>query len=284
MVAISIKCPSCNREFQIDLPSNLISVSRGNMLGITVSKDRCCSDKSFMAFFDTNFKVLGYEVADVEITFRTRDKKNIITNSTSAIDINSIIDVVGANIVSILMRAILVQKPIFFLDSFDKDDYARKLIQYIQEIKPENLKISTRLIKVIDLNAEMFGSLNPFVCAINFKAILHTPFNAHIRNSLENILLKDASNIPDRQGQMAFLKLELTKIYNIINDLASMIISSDFYYEEDIPAYLKKKFNYKVKSGIIDSFKEILGCRFGLMITSRLRNKLAESLGFFANS
>lgn len=280
MKRVTIKCPSCKKEIKLDLPSKLALDAKNNLLGIHVPKERCCSNKSFMVFFDKNFKIIGYENADIEFDLKKKPSKQSSDEPSSVFDVNVLIDAIGINIASRMLRAVLVHKPIYFINAFDLNDYARKTIKFFEEIKSEDLSITIGIIDEKELATSTLEAADPLVCATYYDAILRTPFDAGTRTALEGSLLKETINIPDQQGQVAFLRRELIKISKIIDDLAAMLSSTDFYYEEDIPAFLKKKFNYKVKHSIIDCIKEILASRFGDEVTKKIRIKLANSLGF----
>ncbi|HME51489.1 MAG TPA: hypothetical protein VKM55_04685 [Candidatus Lokiarchaeia archaeon] len=280
MKSVMIKCPSCNRDIELELPSQLVLNASKHILGIHVPKERCCSEHSFMVFFDKNLKIMGYENADIEFDLKKKPSKQSSDESSSFFDVKVLINAIGIKIVSMMLRALLVHKPIYFIDAFDINDYARKSITFLDEIKSEDVMITTGMIDEKELTTPTLEAADPLVCAMHYNAILRTPFAAAIRTALEGSLLKETVNIPDREGQVAFLRRELAKVSKIIDDLAAMLKTTEFYYEEDIPTFLKKKFNYKVKHNIIDCFKEILESRFGDDVTGKIKSKLANSLGF----
>src|SRR5271157_5699950 len=121
MKTISVVCPSCKEMIDIELPSKL--VVNGKMVGIQVPKERCCSDHSFIVFFDENFTVIGYEIADIEFDLNAKVEESS-GDLSSFFDVNTLIQSTGVGIASMMLRALLVHGPIYFFDAFDTNDYS----------------------------------------------------------------------------------------------------------------------------------------------------------------
>nr|MDO8115348.1 hypothetical protein [Candidatus Sigynarchaeota archaeon] len=271
---INIVCPTCKKEVGIDIPSFLVSEAQDGILKIQIPQEKCCFH-SFMIFIDKAFRVRGYQIAELEFNFKI--KKIEPEDSTFlSFDINEMISALGFDIAAMILRAILVGNPILFMRTFDLNDNVNKTLKFLQEIGSDDIAITTRAIEQKELGEKALEKSNPLVYAILFRAILRSPFKDKIKTALEATLLRETTDIPDRQGQIAFLRHELVKISRIVNELFTMLKSTPFIYEEDLPEVLQKKFNYKINRKQADGIKEILAYRHGDKIASKIKSKTID--------
>ncbi len=82
----------------------------------------------------------------------------------------------------------------------------------------------------------------------------------------------------DRQGQIAFLRRELIKISRVINELAGKLKTMPQIYEEDLPDFVQKNWNFKINSKQATGIKEILAARHGDKIAGKIKSKSVEFL------
>ncbi|NMC06104.1 MAG: hypothetical protein GYA24_12885, partial [Candidatus Lokiarchaeota archaeon] len=162
--------------------------------------------------------------------------------------------------------------------TFDLNDKALKAIKFLHEIESDDLIITTETIDQKKLNDKGIEKSNPFVYAILYRAILRSPFSEKAKLALENVLLKETADIPDRQGQIAFLRRELVKISRIVNELAGKMKTLPQIYEEDLPDFMQKTWNYKVNGKQVASLKEIVAAKHGDKIAAKIKSKSVEFL------
>ncbi|HME55508.1 MAG TPA: hypothetical protein VKM55_25105 [Candidatus Lokiarchaeia archaeon] len=273
---VTIACPSCKKEVTIEIPSFLVREAQDGILKIQIPQDRCCSLHSFMVFIDKNFTVRGYQYADIE--FNMKPAKPFVKgdDEEAIFDTNELLDAVGIDVAAMMLRTVLVNRPIVFLNTFDLNNYVRKTMQFFQDIDSDEIGIKTRVIDEKNLNDKKSDIANAFVYAVLYKAIIRSPFRDKIKTALEGGLLDETAAIPDRQGQVAFLRKELAKISKIIGELAVMLKTTPKIYEEDLPDLLLKKFNYKIKRNQSDGIKEIIAYRYGDKIAGKIRSKTID--------
>ena len=114
--------------------------------------------------------------------------------------------------------------------------------------------------------------------AILYHAILRSPLPEKVKIALETMLLKETSEIPDRQGQVAFLRREIVKISRIANELAGKLKNMSQVYEEDLPVFIQENWNYKANGKQVAGIKEIIAARHGDKIANKIKSKSVEYL------
>jgi hypothetical protein len=281
--AVTVSCPVCKKELEIELPTFLVKEAQDNILKVQIPQDKCCPLHSFMVFIDKNYKVRGYQHADLEFNLKaskstTSLPPGIADNEILSFDVHELISTVGIDIAAMILRAILINKPVLFLNTFDLNDRASKAIKFLHDMESDDLVITTDTIDQKKLNDKGIEKSNPFVYAILYRAILRSPFSEKTRTALETMLLKETADIPDRQGQVAFLRHELVKISRIVNELASKLKAMPQIYEEDLPDFLQKSWNYKVNGKQVAGIKEIIAARHGEKVAGKIKSKSVEYL------
>lgn len=274
--AVTVTCPACKKEVTIEIPSFLVLEAQDGMLKIQIPQELCCSIHSFMVFIDKSFKVRGYQYADIEFNMKAAKPAVNQGDEEALLDTNELVDAVGIDVAAMMLRVALVNKPILFLNMFDLNNYVRKTIQFFQEIESEDVPIKTRVIEEKDLSDKENNATDSFVYAVLYKAILRSPFRDKVKTALEGSMLKETTSIPDRQGQLAFLRQKLAKTSKIISELAGMLKTIPKIYEEDIPELLQNNFNYKIKKNQGDGIKEIIAYRYGDKLAAKIRSKTIE--------
>ena len=177
---VTIACPSCKKEVNIEIPTFLVQQAQDGMLKIQIHQERCCTIHSFMVFIDKNFKVRGYQYADLEFNMKPAGKPGIQGDDDAVFDTNELLDAVGIDVASMMLRTILVQRPIYFLNTFDLNSHVRKTILFFQDIESKDLEIKTKVIDEKDLNDKKLDAANSFTYAVLYKAILRSPFRDKI--------------------------------------------------------------------------------------------------------
>lgn len=279
--SVTITCPVCrNKELAIELPTFLVKESQDNILKIQIPQEKCCPLHSFMVFIDKNFKVRGYQHADLEFNLKPGKAAapSPLDGELLSFDVHELINTVSMDIAAMMLRAIIINKPVLFLNTFDLNDKALKAIKFLHEIESDDLIITTETIDQKKLNDKGIEKCNPFVYAILYRAILRSPFSEKAKLALENVLLKETADIPDRQGQIAFLRRELVKISRIVNELAGKMKTLPQIYEEDLPDFMQKTWNYKVNGKQVASLKEIVAAKHGDKIAAKIKSKSVEFL------
>ena len=277
--SVTIVCPICKKQVAIEIPVLLVREAQDGILKIQIPQDRCCGLHSFMVFIDKHFDVRGYQHADIEFNLKVAGNSSNLDHADAIFDTNELLDAVGIDVAAMMLRTALVDKQIFFInmfDEFDPNNYVQKTMQFFHDIESSDIAIKTHVINNQDLNNKKLDTSNAFVFAILYKAILRSPFNNKIKTALEGNLLEEATAIPDRQGQVAFLRKELVKLSKIIVEMATILKAMPKIYEEDLPELLQKKFNYKIKKSQAEGIKEIIAYRYGEKLANKIRSKTLD--------
>ncbi|MBN2154272.1 MAG: hypothetical protein JW839_22650 [Candidatus Lokiarchaeota archaeon] len=280
---VTISCPICKKEVEVELPVLLVKEAPDGILKIHIPQERCCPLHSFMVFIDKNFKVRGYQHADLEFNLKARAGARAIPpgldeDDVLSFDVNELISTVGTDIAAMMLRTILINKPILFMNTFDLNNRAEKAIKLFQDMESDDLVITAEIIDQKRLGDKGIEKSNPFVYAILYRAILRSPLPEKARIALETALLGETSEIPDRQGQVAFLRRELVKISRVVNEFAIKLKDVPQIYEEDIPDFLQRNWNYKLSGKRVDGFREILAARHGGKLAGKIKSKSVEYL------
>jgi hypothetical protein len=275
---VMITCPSCKKETSIDIPEVLVKNAPDNVLRIHVPMKRCCGIHAFMVFIDSHFKVRGYQAVDIEYTQSTG--RDATTGGVTLMDTREILDVFGLEVVGMMLRAILVNKHVFMLDSFDVYHQLGDILRFFKEIESTDLHVSIDRIMETDLKAVSKERNHAFVCSLLHGAVLQSPFKKNSSFAIEIEALKETSKLPDRQAQIGYLQLELARVARIADGFAGFLQGQKKkYYEEDVPAFIMDHFNYKMQPKHLPAFKEILALRHAASVASKLTSKYSE-LGF----
>ncbi len=281
--SVTISCPVCKKMVDIELPTFLVQESQDNIVKVQIPQDKCCPLHSFMVFIDKNFKIRGYQHADLEFNLKARKgtislPPGVDVSEILAYDVHELINTVGIDISAMILRTILIKRPVLFLNTFDLNGRVDKTIRFFQDMESDDLVITTQMIEQNKLNDKGIEKSNPFVYAILYRAILRSPFTEKVKTALETMLLKETAEIPDRQGQIAFLRRELIKISRVINELAGKLKTMPQIYEEDLPDFVQKNWNFKINSKQATGIKEILAARHGDKIAGKIKSKSVEFL------
>jgi hypothetical protein len=280
--AVTISCPICKKEVGIELPTFLVKEAQDNILKIQIPQEKCCPLHSFMVFIDKNYKVRGYQQADLEFNMKAGKsaaclQPGLDESKILSFDVHELISTVGIDIAAMILRTILINKPVLFLN-IDFNSRVEKTIKFLQDMESDDLVITTQTIDQKMLNDKGIEKSNPFVYAILYRAILRSPFPDKAKIALETMLLNETSEIPDRQGQIAFLRREVVKISRIVNELASKLKAISQVYEEDLPGFIQENWSYKVNGKQVTGIKEILAARHGDKLAGKIKSKSVEYL------
>jgi len=280
---VTVSCPVCKKEVDIELPTSLVKEAPDGILKIQIPIEKGCLLHSFMVFIDKNFKVRGYQQADIE--FNLKASKHVPglplaagDSEIQSFDVNELISTVGVEVAAMMLRAILMNKAVLFMNTYDLNNRAEKAVKFFRDMESDDLIITADIIDQKRLNDKNIEKSSPFVYAILYRAILRSPLPEKAKTALETMLLEETSEIPDRQGQIAFLRRELIKISRIVNELAAKLKVMAQIYEEDLPDFLQKTWNYKVTGKQVNGLKEILSARHGGKIAAKIKSKSVEYL------
>ena len=70
----------------------------------------------------------------------------------------------------------------------------------------------------------------------------------------------------------------MIKIIMIIDEFVKVLQTVDKVYEEDIPAFTLKKFNYKLETRNIDVIKEIIAYKYTRKLSQKIINKSLDKI------
>jgi hypothetical protein len=202
---------------------------------------------------------------------------------TESLDINEILDVFGIDVLSMLLATILINKQIFILDSFDVYHQLDQIIQFLKEVGAGEIPVSVLRVDEGNLKTVQKDKAAAFIVSLLYGAVLKSPFKQKANFALEAGIIKDAADLPDRQAQVAFLRLELAKITKIADEILAFLKKTSTFYDEDLPDYLLKNYSYKLPAKAVPSFKELLAVRGGdEKVVRKMKSKYAD-LGFVSS-
>ncbi|MEX2682725.1 MAG: hypothetical protein Q6373_014075 [Candidatus Sigynarchaeota archaeon] len=278
---IKVICPTCRKEKSIEIPVFLVNESQDGVLKVQIPQGACCPEHSFMAFVDKKFVVRGYQNADIEFKVGpprekvAADKKGEGLKDFSVPDM---VNTIGPDIFAILLRAILVGIPILFLDTFDLYERVDKTVMLLRDMESDDLVITGEKISRDDLKDRKVRRHNALIVVPLYKAIMRSPFQEGLNTRFESDLLNEATQLPDRTSQIVFLRKELVKISKIIDEFVKLLKNVEKLYEEDIPAYTRDKFNYKLDPKNIDVIKQIIEFKFDKKLGQKIISKSLDKI------
>ncbi|MFX0102304.1 MAG: hypothetical protein ACFFCS_22255 [Candidatus Hodarchaeota archaeon] len=284
--AVRVRCPTCGNETSVEIPVFLVKEAQDGVLKVQIPQGAACPEHSFMAYIDKKFSVRGYQNVDIEFTPELEvEKPHSIAEETTlseeelrTYDVQDMITGLGSDIVANILRTILVEKPILFLESFDLQNRIEKSIKLLEDMESEDLVITGRKITKDQLKDKNIRKANGLVLVPMYRAIMSSPFLEEINTRFESNLLKETTLIPDRKSQIIFIRKELIKITMIIDEFVKMLEKVEKIYEEDIPAFTQDKFNYKLESKNIDVIKEIIDFKYSHKLAQKIINKSLDKI------
>ncbi|MHA1793136.1 MAG: hypothetical protein ACTSVI_10865 [Promethearchaeota archaeon] len=282
---VLVRCPICKKEAKIDIPVFLMNESQDGVLKVQIPQGACCDEHSFMVYIDKKFTVRGYQNADIEFRLGSssrsaepptgeKEEKSGLKNFT----MNDIIETLGVDIAAVVIRTVLINRPILFLDTFDLYNRVDKTIAYLREIESDEILITVRKVKREELRDKKIRKLNALIAVPLYKAIMRSPFPGDMKTRFEINLLRETLKIPDRGGQIIYLRRELIKISKIIEELAKVLKSSDKIYEEDLPDIINDKFNYRLELKYVDIIKDVIKYKYNSKLSSKIISKSLDKI------
>lgn len=281
---LRVLCPLCKKEAKIEVPIFLVNEAQDGVLKVSIPRGACCDEHSFMVYIDKKFRVRGYQNADIE--FRngptiSKTKKAIDAKKERELKdfrIQDITSILGMDISSLILRTILVEKPVLFLETFDLYNRVDKTVAFLSDMESDDLQITSQKLQPEDLKNLKRKKINAFIAAPLYKAIIRSPFWEETNTRFESNLLNETMEIPDRDGQIIFLRKELIKITRVIEEFVKMLKDVDKMYEEDIPGITQKKFNYKLDGKNIDVIREVIAFKHDANLASKIINKSLDKI------
>ncbi|NMC05635.1 MAG: hypothetical protein GYA24_10510 [Candidatus Lokiarchaeota archaeon] len=277
---IKVICPSCKCEKNIDIPAFLVNDAKDGMLKVQIPQGACCPEHSFMAFVDKKFVVRGYQNADIEFKIGEREKsaKEKKEEGLKGFTVPEMINTIGPDICAVILRGILVGIPVLFLDTFDLYERVDKTIMLLHDMESDDLVITAEKMSREEMKDKKMKRHNALIVVPLYKAIMRSPFGDGINTRFESDLLSEASQLPDRTSQIVFLRKELIKISKIIDEFVKLLKTTEKLYEEDIPAYTREKFNYKLDAKNIDVIKQIIEYKHDKKLASKIISKSLDKI------
>ncbi|MFX0103057.1 MAG: hypothetical protein ACFFCS_26055 [Candidatus Hodarchaeota archaeon] len=275
---VEIRCPGCDKRSIIEIPKFLVKESQEGVLKVQIPQGVCCEKHSFLVYIDKKFKVRGYQSVDIEFILDQQVVKDEYQTEKDAFCLNDLIEIIGADIMGLVLRTILVKKPILFLDEFDLNNRLGQVLAFMKDMESEDLVLTARKIKRDELKEKNIRKANPLVVVPFYKAIMWSPFIDNVNTSFEKRLLEETLAIPDRNGEIIFLRRELVKISEIIEKFTKYLNNIDQIYDEDIPELIAEKFNYTLNAKQANVLKEVIDFTKSAKLVQKIRSKLVDVL------
>lgn len=279
--AVKVICPACRVEKQIEIPVFVVTESQDGMVKIQVPQGAVCKEHSFMAFVDKKFTVRGYQNADIEFSLGEKQAPQKAAAKDAGLKdftIPDIIQALGPDLVATIMRAILVSVPVLMVDTFDLYEKVDKTIAFLRDMESDDLLVTCEKRTREELREKRGSSNNALVVVPLYNVITKSPFVDQINTRFESDLLRETLKVPDRPAQIIFLRKELVKITRIIDEFVKLLKTVDKIYEEDIPAFTREKFNYKLDVKNIDVIKEVVAFKHGKKLAGKIINKSLDKI------
>nr|MDO8110163.1 hypothetical protein [Candidatus Sigynarchaeota archaeon] len=277
---VKVICPLCRKETKVEIPVFIVNDAQDGMVKVQIPQGACCPEHSFMAFVDKKFMVRGYQNADIEFTIGDKEKTAAQKKEEGLKDFSvpDLINTIGPDICSVIMRSILVSIPILFLDTFDLYNRVDKAVILLRDMESDDLVITGEKVTREDLKDKKVRRNNALIVVPLYKAIMRSPFPEGLNTRFETDLLREASQLPDRTSQIVFLRKELVKISKIIDEFVKILKNADKLYEEDIPVATKEKFNYKLDAKNIDVIKQIIEFKHDKKLAQKIISKSLDKI------
>ncbi len=278
---IKVICPTCKKEKGIEIPVFLVNDAQDGVLKVQIPQGACCPEHSFMAFVDKKFVVRGYQNADIEFKVGGPREKAAVDKKEEGLkdfSVPDMVNTIGPDIFAVILRGILVGIPILFLDTFDLYERVAKTVVLLRDMESDDLVITGEKITRDDLKEKKVRRHNALIVVPLYKAIMRSPFQEGLNTRFESDLLNEATQLPDRTSQIVFLRKELVKISKIIDEFVKFLKNTEKLYEEDIPAYTREKFNYKLDAKNIDVIKQIIEFKHDKKLAQKIISKSLDKI------
>ncbi|MBN2153634.1 MAG: hypothetical protein JW839_19415 [Candidatus Lokiarchaeota archaeon] len=279
--SIKVICPTCRKEKGIEIPVFLVNEAADGVLKVQIPQGACCPEHSFMAFVDKKFVVRGYQNADIEFKLGGQKERVVADKKDEGLkdfSVTDMVNTIGPDICAVILRGVLVGIPVLFLDTFDLYERVAKTVMLLRDMESDDLVITGEKITRDDLKDKKVRRNNALIVVPLYKAIMRSPFQEGLNTRFESDLLNEATQLPDRTSQIVFLRKEMVKISKIIDEFIKFLKGTDKLYEEDIPAYTREKFNYKLDHKNIDVIKQIIEFKHDKKLAQKIISKSLDKI------
>nr|MDO8116053.1 hypothetical protein [Candidatus Sigynarchaeota archaeon] len=278
---VKVICPVCQATTSIEIPVFLVNEAQDGVLKVQVPQGACCPKHSFMAFIDKKFTVRGYQNVDIEYSIPTKEQllQKKKEEELKDYDVDDFITAVGQDIAPVMIRAIILGIPILMLDSADLRGRLDKINALFRDMETDDLFITLEKISREELKDKSKKNNTALVIAPLYGSVVRSPFRQGMVTRFESDLLREiVQNIPDRSSEIIFLRKEILKIRKMIDEFAAGLQNVNKFYEEDIPAFIMDKFNYKIDAKNIDVIKDLVDFKYGKNLAQKIINKSLDKI------
>ncbi|MHA1681506.1 MAG: hypothetical protein ACTSUE_10880 [Promethearchaeota archaeon] len=275
---ILVRCPVCHVEKEVNIPIFLVKEAQDGVLKIQIPQGACCAEHSFMVYIDKKFKIKGYQNADIEFRVGAPANRKSQDKDKKDFKVDDLVNIMGPDISGTILRTILIGKPILFLETFDLYNRVDKAVVLLNDMESDDLVITTERITREELKEKRVNKSNSLVVVPLYQAIMRSPFFDDINTRFEGNLINETLKIPDRGGQIIFMRKELIKITRIIDEFVKILRDAEKLFEEDIPKITQEKFNYKIDSKNIDVIKEVIFFKHDHTLAEKIINKSLDKI------
>ncbi|MHA1679517.1 MAG: hypothetical protein ACTSUE_00820 [Promethearchaeota archaeon] len=274
---IKANCPTCNREVKFQIPKVLLRDSMDGMLKVQIPKGTCCPDHAFLVYVNQKGRVKGYSGADIEMSNSITAGALKLNKDKMEVTLSQVINMLGTDIVTLMFRAIIINRPVYFIDDFDVLDYTEKILSFLDDLSSENLSIVSKKITLEGLKSKQVRKLEPLAINTAYRAILWSPFINTVDSRLERHVMKGILGIPDTGGQIISLRHEIIKIRKAIVKFIEFL-RENAVFEEDVPQIMKNRFNLDITGKHLISLTQIIAFIESPKILKNMKSKIVEVL------
>src|SRR5271157_1505442 len=284
-VTLTIKCPICSKESQLNVPRSVIEQNPSGLVTIYVPRSNCFH--AYLIDVDKNFEIRGYLPTDYHLDVDTGFEYTVPgTPHRIWMDMSFqlLFAYFGVNNFLHLMRALIMGTRVFCIvqnlpNGKIIQKYLRKLGQECFNGTGEIL-FGTRS-EYLETNQAFSEDL---VIDVDWGFILNDPFIKEQKLETESRITKKLLSIKDRIKQEQILKEEISEIMERANYCRQLFRIERKLTEEEVLKKFKKTFRIKISRNELDYLFEVVANRYGMDFKKKLKDakeRVADFLSSF---
>ncbi len=207
---VEITCPFCHTVKEINVPEEAFAQKRIGLSKIEIPAGLVCREHHFIAFFDTNGKVRGYEKIDLKMAIPSKEVSSV-NKEINEITLNGLIKMFGYDVVLSLLHAKVFKYPASIIVYGNSDGLIAGVLNKIGNfIIPEKYRQESLLLQVI--NKADYDKMNPtedknilLVESKNFvKKIINIPWKEKLK--FEDAIIKKALELFNEDERLKLVR------------------------------------------------------------------------------
>lgn len=270
MVNLDIRCPRCSQKRMLTINEKELKGKPSGLISINIDKNFTC-EHSYVAYIDHHYNIRDYFDLDYSVElpeiFTEEQTEDIVEDSIASFDFDLIKLNFIANILTVVLKAVISKKPCVFIR--DKDIYYDYIIPFFKAINEESFEFEMEII-----SEETYkNSKSKFkkCIVLNSSAIINNPYKFIDTKKLK-VEKKIINAFMIELDTLVGLKIIKNHIKNAF-DLAVFIcdylnnhVNEKNIYAKNIIDYIESTYRITISSQYLDFLIEIVNQYFEIPV------------------